>query len=86
MSRYKVVGSWSEEKAASVDGVRFSLQSATIVDKQDGHQYSDGGWRVTVGGKAPCGKGGTVPFYGESAWSDGERFYGDIVTKARYAR
>lgn len=93
MSRYIVVSDWREAKAASAGSQRFSLQVADVKDTKGGGHYTDGAYRVYVGSVGqdnprPCkaGKGGTVPFYGESAWSDGERLFNDLVTAARHAR
>lgn len=93
MARYIVVSAWHEEKAASAGEQRFSLQAADIKDTKGGGHFTGGAYRVCVGSVGQDnprpfkqGKGGTVPFYGESAWSDGERLFSDLVTAARFAR
>jgi hypothetical protein len=86
MARYKVCSEWSEERASSVSGRRFSLQSADITDTKNGTVYRQGAYRVCEGLRpAKVGKGGTVPFYGELAWAAGERLFGDLVSAVRYA-
>lgn len=86
MSRYKVQGSWSGDKRASAGGSVVELQFADIVDTKNGDVFRKGAYRVVIDDKPPRGKGGTVPFYGESAWADGERFFYDTVFKLRSAR
>jgi hypothetical protein len=72
MSRYKVVSTWG---GVAKDG-SFYLQTADIQDTRNGMVYRDGAYRVVDARKdmkpAKLGKGGTVPFYGETAWSRGE--------------
>ncbi len=83
-NRYEVVGPWDSEARHG----SFVLQSAQIRDKVNGRLYAEGAYRVIDGrtGKpAKIGKGGTVPFYGESAWSDGERLLNDLAVAERYA-
>ena len=83
MSRYKVVGSWDDE----VRFGEFVTQSADMKDTGTGRVYPQGAFRVVKNGKpAKTGKGGTVPFYGESAWSAAERLAYDLATEERYAR
>lgn len=86
MSRYKVTSEWSGHQSASAGGGQdvFQVESADIVDTKNGARYRDGAYRVTKNGRpAIVGKGGTVPYYGESAWSDAERLFNDLVFEAR---
>lgn len=86
MSRYKVTGPW--------EGVlKFGslyVQSAQITDTKNGRTYEEGAFRVVDARKgmkpAKTGKGGTVPFYGETAWSDAERLARDLALEEQYAR
>lgn len=91
MSRYRVTERpWFTEQTFTGRFEGFmacvELQVSDIVDTRNGTVYADGAYRVIVNGKAHRGKGGTVPFYGESAWSDGERLYGDTLADLRWAR
>lgn len=84
-SRYKVTGPWGSDKQVG----SFLIQSADITDQHNGDRYRDGAFRVVnVGDGKPAvkGKGGTVPFYGESAWSAAERLAGDLALAERYGR
>lgn len=83
MSRYKVVSEWTMDSAYP-EGIE--VQSATIEDTKSGHQYREGAFRVLRKGKpVKTGKGGTVPFYGESAWSDAERLAMDTWSQVKFA-
>lgn len=86
MSRYATTGRpWSRE---AVHGA-FVVESTDCVDKRTGTVYRDGAYRVVDGrtGKpARRGKGGTVPFYGETAWSDALRLADDLYAAERWAR
>lgn len=85
--RYEIVGPWHVAQAASIAGQKYQLEYADLRDTRNDTVYSDGAYRVTLNGRpAKIGKGGSVPFKGESAWSDGERLYGDLVSAARHAR
>lgn len=83
-NRYKVTGSWGHDKQIG----SFVVQAADIMDMQNGQRYLEGAFRVvrvSDGKPAKVGKGGTVPFYGESAWSDAERLARDLAFAERYA-
>lgn len=85
MSRYQISGGWSNDKQFG----NFLTQCATVVDKQNRQRYSEGAFRVVrISDDKPAktGKGGTVPFYGESAWSDAERLASDLALNERYGR
>lgn len=75
------------------------IQTADIRDNQGrGHIYRNGAYRVVSGTfvdddvqtkdlkPVKVGKGGTVPFLGELAWSDAVRLFEDTITKIQYAR
>jgi len=84
MSRYKVTGTWSDHDSTYFP---FIIQTADIVDTKTNDSYRDGAYRVVVDGKpAKRGKGGTVPFYGESAWMGAERLASDLLIAERYVR
>jgi len=85
VSRYKAVGPWhGESKAGSL-----YLQHADALDTVTGQTYREGAFRVVDARKdmkpAKTGKGGTVPFFGEMAWADGQRLLNDMALKERYA-
>ncbi len=81
MSRYKVSSPWS---TATTVYDPYIVQVADIIDTRNGTTYRDGAQRVVLHGKpAKRGKGGTVPFYGESAWMDAERLAGDLQWSTR---
>ena len=82
MSRYKVSSPWTIDDESYAP---FVVESADIVDTRNGDVFRDGAIRVVVAGKpALRGKGGTVPFYGECAWSDARRLAGDLALAERY--
>jgi len=84
-SRYKVTGPWGSDQMIG----SFLIQSADITDQHNGDRYTDGAFRVvrvSDGKPAIKGKGGTVPFFGESAWSAAERLAGDLDMAERYGR
>lgn len=73
-----------------------AVQVADITDQTNGRVYSNGAYRVVKASNADgspipvaalkpikAGKGGTVPFYGESAWSDAARLFHDEVFAGR---
>lgn len=69
MSRYTVASAWSTDTQAPLWGL--VIQSADLKDNQNGHIFREGAFRVfdvVTGKPAVKGKGGTVPFKGESAW------------------
>ncbi len=77
-NRYEVTGPWSADARFG----DFITQDAPIKDKLTGTLYPGGAFRVVDGrtGKpAKKGKGGTVPFYGETAWMDAERLANDLA-------
>jgi hypothetical protein len=86
MTRYKVVGPWGGvAKYGS-----FYLQSAEIQDTKTGIKYDEGAFRVVDARKgmkpAKLGKGGTVPFFGELAWADGQRLLNDLGVAEQYGK
>ena len=89
MTRYKTITPWEpatdRPELAAFD---IEIQSADIIDTRTGHTYTEGAYRVisTLTGKGiRRGKGGTVPFHGETAWSDAERLAYDQMTIAKHA-
>lgn len=80
MSRYRVEGPWRSARQFGL----FHVMEADIVDIKTGLRYGGGASRVV---KAPemkpavRGKGGTHPFFGETAWSDAERLALDLAFK-----
>lgn len=70
------------------------IQVADIIDTQNGQTYRDGAFRVVTaladdGAKLKpfkTGKGGTVPHFGESAWSAAGRDFDDLVNSLRFGR
>jgi hypothetical protein len=83
MSNSTVVKNWTIEQEDQNSGL--ALESCDLM--YDGRPMTQGAYRITLNGKPfKKGKGGTVPFKGESAWMDGERAYGDAVLAARMAR
>lgn len=84
-NRYKVAGAWSSNGEGAG---RFLIQVADALDQQTNTIYREGAYRVIdthTGKPAKVGKGGTVPFIGESAWSAAERLANDLYWKARNA-
>lgn len=84
-NRYEVVSTWE----TIVKQGDLAIQMADIRDKQNGHLYACGARRIirlSTGKPFKIGKGGTVPWYGESAWSAAERALGDLTWKERFAR
>jgi len=85
-NRYKVTGAWSPADTAYLP---FVIEEADMTDTRNGHLYIAGANRVIdhrTGKPAKTGKGGTVPFKGETAWMDAARLAGDLLTAERYAR
>ena len=98
MSRYTVTSEWVtdehdrpavvvneyDETKDAVFEATYAIQSADLTDSRGGHVYRFGAYRVVRNGKpAKRGKGGTIPFMGESAWSDAARLFDDIVFAAQ---
>lgn len=79
------IRSWSTERSVRIEGFVIELQSTDLLDTRTGVVYADGAYRVLVSGKTFAGKGSSVPFKGETAWSDGARLYDDECTRARWA-
>lgn len=85
MSRYRITERpWMVE----VEGARYNVEVTDCVDTRTGTVYADGAYRVTdarTGKAAKKGKGGTVPFYGETAWNDARRLADDLeILERRY--
>lgn len=84
-NRYKRCSDW-ETIATRGD---FALQIADVVDERTSRVHTDAARRVvrrSTGKAAVRGKGGTVPFIGESAWSLGANLFNDLCTKEEHAR
>ena len=81
--RHKIVSPWTLSKSEG----SFSIQVADIIDQRNGRTYVEGAHRVVDANLKPAkiGKGGTVPFIGESAWSDAERLLRDLALAERWA-
>lgn len=85
MARYKVNSEWTPAFGQSFGG--FSVQEADALDTKTGDVFVNGASRVVDADQRPVkGKGGTVPFFGETAWSDAERLASDLYFKAAYGR
>jgi hypothetical protein len=84
MSRYRVhTTPWSVVDSAFDP---FLIEATDALDTKTGHVYSWGAYRVVdreTGKPVKRGKGGTVPFYGESAWSAAQRLADDLYWQAR---
>ena len=82
MARYKVTTEFEDD----TPWLPFITQTADIVDTKTGDTFRQGAYRVvdTRTGKAVRGKGGTTPFFGESAWSAADRLASDLCLKVRY--
>jgi len=95
--RYKVTSEWRDDsrdndpvtwETYDEDTNEYTLhtlkvQVADIQDTKNGQTYRDGAYRVVQDGKPIKGKGGTTPFFGECAWSDAARLFGDKCWEAR---
>ncbi len=81
MSRYRTTDRpWFDENRTYAP---FVVQVTDCIDTRTGTVYADGAYRVLdirTGKPAKRGKGGTVPFYGETAWMNAERLAGDLRT------
>lgn len=98
MSRYKIISPWTQVQSAIVetfdgsDIVTVIREVADIKDTRGGWTYERGAERVsakTEDGKTYRGKhvtGARKTFYGELAWSNAERLFGDLVTSGRFDR
>lgn len=87
MSRYVVHGEW--RRVDDDAGLQFFVQCADALDKRTGDVWPDGAYRVVdsrTGRPAVRGKGGTHPFYGETAWSDALRLATDLYFDWRLTR
>lgn len=85
MARFKAVGSWDAvEKHGS-----FFVQEADALDTKTGTVFSGGASRVVDARnemKPVRGKGGTMPFLGETAWGDARRLASDLALEEMYGR
>ena len=84
-TRYTVVPPWTLSRTYWP----FRVEVADLLDTRSGRTYVDGAQRVVderTNKPAKRGKGGTVPFKGETAWSDAERLAQDLMFAERYAR
>jgi hypothetical protein len=86
MSRYKVHGDWTVDGELGPRDM-FFVMFADALDTKTGDVFRAGAYRVVdaYGKPAVKGKGGTVPFYGESAWSNAARLAEDLTFAARRA-
>jgi len=85
-ARYKVQGPFVDDAGSLFVNADITVQCADLVDTRNGHVYRAGAYRVLVHGKPIRGKGGTVPFKGETAWSDADRKASDLYWEVRNAR
>lgn len=92
--RYTKTGEWSV--STDRDPVYFTypdgrpgvltLEVADVVDNRTGRVFYGDAFRVAADGRPyKRGKGGSVPFIGETAWMDGARAFDDEVTAMRFA-
>ena len=89
MARYETITPWEAAHGAEFHQGNFSAQVADIRDKRTGATYRDGAYRVIdvrTDKAAVRGKGGTHPFYGETAWMGAARLVGDLDLKERMSR
>lgn len=86
MGRYRVHGPWRERSFQPGPG--FIVEYADALDTKTGTVYEAGAYRVRsqLTGKPVRGKGGTHPFYGETAWCDADRLASDLYFEARFQR
>jgi hypothetical protein len=85
MVRYRVQGEWHDDQVVG----EFITQYADALDHKTGTVYTQGAYRVVRrGDRSPAvrGKGGSVPFWGEMAWSQSWNLADDLETKRRYGR
>lgn len=87
--KYEITGPWG----GVLKRGSFYMQTAEVKIGQ--YTYAEGAVRIVdarlvdkAGNMKPAvrGKGGTVPFVGEVAWSDGERLLRDLANKEAYGR
>ncbi len=94
--RYEITSEWRQTKSGNVQSddwtsdnpiVTVTEEVADIRSTRDGWEYRDGAYRVrafyTLTGKAHTR---SRTFYGESAWSNSARQYGDIVNAVQFSR
>lgn len=100
MSRYQIISPWTVVETAVVetfdgsDTVTVKREVADIKDTKSyfKDEYHQGAFRVsakTEDGKTYQGKhvsGRSKTFYGELAWSNSERLFGDLVNSGRFDR
>ena len=79
--RYRKHGTW-EVLASYPDGVEIEV--ADVIDTWSSRIYQDDARRVRVDGHLVRGKGGSVPFIGETAWMDADRLASDIAVSLRH--
>ena len=93
--RYEITSNWREVERVTTGpeftdenySVTVTREVADIRDKVNGWEYAEGAYRV--GAVHPLsGKSHTRSrtFYGESAWSNSARQYGDIVNAVRFSQ
>jgi hypothetical protein len=72
-----VWGPWPE-------GYDVTIEVRDLYSERDRHVWGDGHHKVVVTGPQPRPKSKT--FIGESAWSDAERYAGDVVAELQRAQ
>ena len=90
--RYKPAPPWSVDSQYEVEGILITTESADLKERHTGRLVMvEGARRVTfqaVSGDAvwPEPKPRAKSFYGESAWSDAQRFVRDEALRVERAR
>lgn len=90
MARYSIEGPWDEEARRDVQDWDLEnewpviTETATLVDSQGGYRYAAGAYRVRFEGPNPKPRAKT--FRGETAWSDAERYAGDMALAIQHGR
>lgn len=83
--RYEVVSDWYRSFDSidyAVGDIVIIIEDADLRDKQNGKVYEGGASRVRVEGPGP--KVRPKVFFGESAWSDAERYASDLFFDQRH--
>jgi len=82
-ARYTIEGPWEDQGTSGSFTTQAATQAATLVDTRGCYRYDQGAWRVVNADGKPAvkGKGGTVPFKGETAWSHAASLCRDLAFK-----